>query len=203
MKDVTLSSPQHMIWEYYASLRRQAARAAETIERHEPQETSLTVIMAITVVEIFFNLYFRVIVSEPAFQEHEYKLVKDLNERISLEKKLRTWPKRILGKGIDFDSEHVKAFLELKELRNSLVHFTSTHTSIELPGPIFIKGLADTSSYSSLTAEVAIRCPEVVRGFAYEVFRVRGIDVGKREHSFHSWFGEPPLTHHSLTTMSS
>jgi len=202
MKDVTLSSPQHMIWEYYASLRRQADRATETIERHEPQETSLTVILAITVVEIFFNLYFRVIVSEPAFQEHEKKLEKELNGRISLEQKLRKWPKRILGEDLDFESEHVKAFMDLKELRNSLVHFTSTHTSIELPGPIFIKGLADTSTYSSLTVEVAIRCPEVVRGFAYEVFRVRGIDAGKREHAFHSWFGEPPLRHHTPTTKS-
>lgn len=183
-----------MIWEYYASLRRQTARAAQTIERYEPQETSLAVILAITVVEIFFNLYFRVIVSEPAFWEHENKLVKELNGRIPLEQKLRKWPKRILGEDLDFNSEQVKAFIDLKELRNSLVHFVSTHTSIELPGSITIKGLADTSIYSSLTAEIAISCPEVVRGFAYEVFRVHGIDALKREHAFHAWFGELPMS---------
>lgn len=189
MEDITLSSPQHMIWEYYASLKRQTARAAESIERYEPQDTSLAVILTVTVAEIFFNLYFRVIVSEPAFQEHEDKLLKELNGRISLEQKMRKWPKRILGEDLNFDSDHIKAFTELKNLRNSLVHFTSTHTSIELPGPIIISGLADTSIYSSLTAEVAIHCPEIIRGFAYEVFRVRGIE--NREWAFHSWFGEP------------
>ncbi len=181
-----------MIWEYFTSLKRQAARAAQASERSEAQETSLTVFLAVMVVEIFFNLYFRIVVSTPAFQEHEKKLLDELNGRISLEQKLRKWPKRIFGEGLNFDSEQMKAFTELKELRNSLVHFVSTHASIELPGSIIINGLADTSIYSSLTATVAISCPDVVRGVAHEVFRVRGIEASKRVHAFHAWFGEPP-----------
>ena len=190
MSDRTLNSPQHMIWEYFASLKRQAARAAQASERSEAQETSLTVFLAVTVVEIFLNLYFRIIVSEPAFQEHEKKLVNEQNGRISLEQKLRKWPRRVLGQDLDFDSEQMKAFVELKELRNGLVHFVSTHSSSDLPGSITINGLSDTSIYSSLTAAVAIRCPDVVRGVAYEVFKVRGIDASKRAHAFHAWFGE-------------
>lgn len=182
-----------MIWEYFYSLKCQAARAAKASEHMEAQETSLTVFLAVTVVEIFLNLYFRVVVSETAFKEHEEKLVTELNGRISLERKLRKWPKRILGEDLDFDSEAIKAFLELKNLRNELVHFVSTHSAIELPGPITISGLADTSVYSSLSSEVASRCPNIVRGVAYEVFRLRGIDATDRENVFHSWFGEQTL----------
>ena len=98
----------------------------------------------------------------------------------------------IFGDDIDFGKGGIGDFVQLKESRNSLVHFVSSHDSIELPGPVIIHGLADTSFYSSLSVSLASKCPDIVRGVAYEIFRLRGIDKDKRPHSFHAWFGEPP-----------
>jgi len=123
------SSPNHVVWEYFFTLRRLAQRA-QAGESEEPcrQATALTIIMAVTVVEVFLNLFFRVCVSEPKRAEHQAQFLEDLRRRISLDQKIRKWPKRILGHELPLDAAPGKHFMELKDLRNLLIHFTSTHT---------------------------------------------------------------------------
>lgn len=156
------------------------------------QEVALTIFLAVTVVEIFLNGYFRVVVSEAPFQHCEKDFLKDIDARISLERKCREWPRRILGASLDPTNDHVKAFMDLKDLRNKLVHFVSSHESMELPDNITIHGLADTTAYRTLTSEVAVRCLETVKSVAYEIFRLRGIQPSQCPHAFHAWFGEVP-----------
>lgn len=192
MSERHLSTPNQMVWEYYDCLRRQAWRTTACTERELHQEVALTIFLAVTVIEIFLNGYFRVIVSEGPFQHCEKDFLKDIDARISLERKCREWPRRVLGTSLDTENDHVKAFMDLKELRNKLVHFVSSHESIELPGNVTIHGLADTTPYRTLTSEVAVRCLETVKGFAYEVFRLRGIQLSEGPHAFHAWFGEVP-----------
>lgn len=190
--DRSLGSPNHMVWQYYECLKRQASRTTKCAELETRQEVALTVILAVTVVEIFLNAYFRVVVSEEPFQKHEKKLLKELSDRILLDRKCREWPARIFGASPNPKNGSVRAFAELKELRNKLIHFVSSHETVHLPGNITIHGLADTSAYNSLTTQVALTSVETVRGFAYEIFRLRGIASENWPHSFHGWFGEVP-----------
>lgn len=192
MSDRHLSTPNQMMWEYYDCLRRQAVRTTRCAERELNQEIALTIILAVTVIEIFLNAYFRVVVSESPYRHHEERFLKDIEKRISLEKKCREWPKRILGAALDETNEHVKAFTELKSLRNNLVHFVSSHESIELPGKVTIHGMADTTAYQTLSVEDGVKCLGTVKGFAYEIFRLRGVPPEQFPHGFHAWFGEVP-----------
>lgn len=192
MNERHLSSPNQMMWEYYDCLRRQALRTTTCADRELNQEVALTIILAITVIEIFLNGYFRVVVSEALYQRHEKQFLKDIDSRISLDRKYREWPKRILGTGLDETNEHIKAFTNLKSLRNKLVHFVSSHESIELPGNITIHGLADTTAYRMLKVEDALKSLATVKGFAHEIFRLRGLPPEQFPHAFHAWFGEVP-----------
>lgn len=192
LTDRCLGSPNHMVWEYYHSLKRQASRTSKCSGREQRQEAALTVILAVTVVEIFLNAYFRVVVSEKPFRNHEEKLLQDLTKRISLEKKCREWPLRIFGASPDSEISSIRAFAELRELRNKLIHFSSSHETVHLPENITIHGLADSSAYNSLTPQAACASVDTVRGYAYEIFRLHGIPQEKWPHSFHAWFGDVP-----------
>ena len=192
MNERHLGSANHMIWEYYESLKRQAIRTTTCAERELNQEVALTIILAVTVIEIFLNGYLRVVVSETPYQPHEKQFLKDVDKRISLERKCREWPKRILGAELDEANEHMKAFTDLKGLRNELVHFASSHESIKLPGNVTIHGMADTTTYRALRVKDALTSLSTVKGFAYEIFRLRGLPPEQFPHAFHAWFGEVP-----------
>ena len=66
-----LSSPNMMVWQYFQALR----RLCYAIEQHQDhdketiqQDVALGVILAITGVEIFMNVYFRVLVDEAPYR---------------------------------------------------------------------------------------------------------------------------------------
>jgi hypothetical protein len=152
-----VSSPNRMVWQYFAALRRSVDDLDRVSDQDEQrQEVALCIMLSITVVEAFLNIFFRVVVSDPAFSRYAQRVLTDLNQRRSLDKKIRDWPRDILGRGLNFDEPAPKSFLAVKNLRNSLMHFTSSHESLEL-AEVQIQGLANTSgirqSYTS-------RCPE-------------------------------------------
>jgi len=188
-----LASPHSIIWEYYECLKRQINRIPESEnDRTQKQELVLALFLSVSVVEAFINAFFRVVVEEDGFKIHRDRLLKDVEKRISLESKLKEWPKRVLGKRLDFDAENVRTFVDLKNHRNALMHFVSSHESIELPGPIYIHGLADMSALKALSLPLALEYPNVIRNFSCEIFLARGISREQLPHAFHQWFGEPP-----------
>ena len=79
----------------------------------------------------------------------------------------------------------------LKRLRNSLVHFSSSHESIELPG-LTIHDLADTTDYESLDEHAAAEALDIAETFICEVFKLRGAASEDLRHSLHSWTGKLP-----------
>lgn len=188
-----LASPHSIIWEYYECLNRQINRIPDDDnDRIQKQELVLALFLLVSVVETFINAFFRVVVEEDGYKSHKERLLKDIDKRISLEGKLKEWPKKILGKRLDFKNTNVKRFIDLKNHRNSLMHFVSSHESIELPGPVYIHGMADISSLKRLTLPAAKDYPNIIRNFSYEIFVARGIEVENLPHAFHRWFGEPP-----------
>ena len=189
----SLASPHSLIWHYYECLKRQIRRvppdASDTVQK---QELALALFLAVSVVETFINAFFRVVIEEDDYRIHRERVLKDIERRASLEAKIKEWPKKVLGKRLDPSAPNVKRFLDMKNHRNALMHFVSSHETIELPGPVYIHGMADMSAFETLSLESAAEYPEIIRNFAFEIFAARGIAEEWLPHSFHRWFGEPP-----------
>jgi len=185
-----LSSPNRMVWEYFHALRRLCYRAGTNKNKKEiHQDAALCIILAVTGVEIFLNAYFLVLISEEPYKHAKECILEDLKERISLDKKIRKWPKVVLGKRIQLGSGIGQEFTKLKDLRNKLVHFSSSHEKIELPG-VIINGLADTTVYDSLDDSSALRALETAEQFICEIFRLRGTEEANLRHSLQLWTGK-------------
>ncbi|MEE9338247.1 MAG: hypothetical protein V3U87_09220 [Methylococcaceae bacterium] len=190
-KNRVLSSPNKMVWSYFSALRRMCYQVKEhSSDGYKKEDAALCVITAITVVEVFLNVYFRILISEKSYKHAEEKIQNDLKRQVSLDRKLKEWPEEAFGKKINFGSGAGQKFMELKDLRNRLVHFSSTWETIEMSG-VTIHGLADTSAFESLGDHSAIQSLKTTEEFLVEVFRLRGIKEADIPGALHSWTGLP------------
>ncbi len=186
-----LSSPNRIVWEYLEALRRLVIESREAeAESTRRQSAALAVVMAVTVVEVFFNLWFRVRAEERHTPEQVELLISELgNPRPwSLDKKLRHWPKRYLGKELDLNQGPGAEFMRVKSLRNSIVHFSSSYTAFEHEN-IVIRGLADTTAYHDLSFEKARATLLAAENIIEEVFVLAGVAPGNIRHALHAWTG--------------
>lgn len=191
MATITLSSPNRVVWEYFFSLRQLAAsaRAAPGAELCR-QATALTIIMAVTAGEVFLNLWFRARVEERCTTLDRDAFLRDLSPPfLSLEKKLKRWPSRYLAKPLDLSSGAGKAFVDLKNKRNAIVHFTSTHESFSHDGIAF-HGLANTTDYDELSYEAAAWALETAECFVAEILRLAEMPPDHVRHAMHAWTGK-------------
>ena len=190
-----LSSPNRIVWEYFEALRRLVveSRDAEN-ESTRRQSAALAVVMSVTVVEVFFNLWFRVRAEERSSPEEIALLVSELGHPRpwSLDKKLRNWPKRYLGKELDLNQGPGAEFMKIKTLRNSIVHFSSSHTTVEHKN-VVVRGLADTTDYDELSFEKARSALFAAEEVIAEVFLLAGVAPGNIRHMLHYWAGRIPM----------
>lgn len=192
-----LSSPNRMVWELFQALRRLCARVAEAQAVQEEsalrQDAALCVILAVQCVEVFFNVYFRVLISEPAYAHAAEEISKDLaRTQCGLDRKIKNWPKLVFRQGLSLDKGAGQRFIELKNLRHKLMHFTSSHQTLAIPG-VSIHGLVDTTAYESLSERAALEALHTAEAFLCEVFTLRGISPHDLPHALHSWTGRPPV----------
>lgn len=191
-KNKVLSSPNRMVWSYFSALRRMCYQVElHSSDGHEKEDAALCVIIAVTVVEVFLNVYFRILISENPYKHAEEKIKHDLERQITFDRKLKEWPKEVFGKKIDFGSGAGQKFMELKNIRNGLVHFSSTWETLEIPGAT-IHGLADISAFESLGKHSALHALETAEQFIAEVFRLRGIQDADIPGALHLWTGKLP-----------
>jgi len=195
--DRILSSSNHIVCELFQALRRLCMRVAEShAEQDEStlrQDTALCVILAVQCVEVFFNVYFRLLVSEPDYAHAAEKISAELaSPRCGLDRKIRDWPFFVLGKHFSLGEGVGQRLVILKNLRNELMHFTSSHETFSIPG-ITIHGMVDTSVYHALSAKTAIEALHTAEAFLCEVFSMRGISPEQLPHVLHSWTGRPPV----------
>jgi len=156
------------------------------------QEVAVVVFLAVTVVEAFFNAYFRILVSETQFREHEQRVLSDLDRRVPLALKVRNWIPLFFGRELDESEGLWFEFRRLRELRNSLMHFRSSHQTFSY-GNVVIEGLADTTPYSSLSPESATWAHGVAEGVLEEIFRLRGLTEEQVHASMHQWAARVPV----------
>jgi len=187
-----VSSANRIIWEYCECLR-EIIRDIEDMNeaKHIRRKIILCVFMSIAVIETFLNIYFRILAEKSDCPSCGDQTLKELNENMSLDRKIRTWPKRFFHKEIDFGQGIGQRFMKLKSLRNRLMHFQSSYDTLEIPG-MTIQGLADTTSYDVLSKDVALESLSVAEGLIEEVFRLKGMSSDEIKHSVHGWIGKIP-----------
>lgn len=173
------------------ALRRLVRTIQEAREEATQEDIALCLMLTVAVIETFLNLFFRVAVSEPAFSQYEELILRDLRRRSSLDHKLRKWPHTVFGQPLNLDDPVVQSFLALKERRNALMHFTSTHEALIGDG-FEIRGLADTSVFDNLTPADATAALEITQGMLCVLLRHRGIPEASLPAALHLWTGLPP-----------
>lgn len=185
----TQSTPNRIVWEYHRSLRLLAQAAQDSpMADVARQQAALAVIMSVTVVEVFLNIWFRIRVEESGSARDRSSLMDDLSKRKSLDFKLKTWPRRYLSKPIDPQSESWAAFSKVKELRNKIVHFTSSHHSVDI-GQLKIHGMVDTTAYDALQGAHAIEAVWAADDLISEIFRLAGCSDVEIRSLMHLWTG--------------
>jgi hypothetical protein len=144
-------------------------------------------------VEVFLNVFFRVVVSEPEFAGAADRICHDLEDtRVGLDRKLKDWPEIVFAKKLELGAGAGQRFVALKNTRHRLMHFTSSHQTFEHAG-VVIHGLADTTLYEDLSSESAVQALGTAEEFLCEVFKLRGISEANLPHALHSWTGKPPI----------
>ena len=82
---MSLSSPNRIIWRYFTALRRLVNGIEhERDEGVKRENAALCVILAVTIVESFLNVFFRVVVSETGFTVNAKIILRDMEKRKSL-----------------------------------------------------------------------------------------------------------------------
>lgn len=193
MEDRTLSTPNRMVWRYSACLRRLALSVRSQEEGDTQKENlALCVFLAVTVVESFVNLFFRILIEQPEYLVHRTRILDDLGRRISLDQKIRNWPKLLFGRPWDLTSGVGKQFADLKEKRNDLMHFTSSHESVtEIPG-VLIHGLANTGVFDSLRCDDADLAVRVTEDSICDLLQLSGQSEKEAQGGLHYWTGKVP-----------
>ena len=190
MINLNLGSPNSIIWTYFRILTNSSNKISSIENEKEKKETIfITIIIAITVIEAFINIYFTLLIESEKYSSHRKKILYDLQKRISLDRKVKTWPKLLFKKNIDFYKGAGKEFKELKIIRNKLVHFIADYKNRDV-GNIRINKLIDISEYEKLNEDYAKNIPEVVLDFTSEIFLLSGCKKENIPHQIHLWFGD-------------
>lgn len=187
--EMALSSPNKMVWNYSFAVRRAVARAEKTDDPTLVRQDAATVIfLCVTLVESFLNCFFRVLISEGKLGDSGSLVARDLIKRKSLARKITEWLPLLPQVGSEHGDYIWSEFEVLRELRNKLMHFQSSHETLELPG-LRIEGLSDTSTYDQLDAKRAAWALGVAESVMHEVFVRAGQSETQRRASMHLWTG--------------
>lgn len=190
---MSLSSPNKMIWSCFRSLYRNASIddgvSADTVK----DIAASTIVLSVTAIETFVNMYFRVLVEEEKYESHKSMVLSDSisqdgNRAKGLEKKLNTWPNQILGKNINFNTGIGKEFDDLRKTRNNLIHFASDYETLTI-GNIVIQGLANTEAFDNLRKADVINAARIAKEFIEHLLFLSGVTAENVPHVIHQWTG--------------
>lgn len=186
-----------MIWSCFRSLRRNISYLEEEHNPNTVKDLSASnIVMCITAVETFINMYFRVLAEEDKYQNHRDIILEELkpqngNRAKGLDYKLNNWPNKVLGKNINFKNGIGSEFDEIRIIRNNLTHFTSDYETLII-GNIVIKGLANTEAFDSLTKADGEKAFRVAKEFIEHILLLSGVKNKELPHAIYSWTGIVP-----------
>jgi hypothetical protein len=169
-----LASSNSMVREYLEILRRISSGLSSVADENElRQNICLCILLAVTTVETFLNLFFQIQVNQSKFRQHKRYILDCLTKRKSIDYKIKNWPEKVFDKSVDFTKGIGKDFLELKELRNQLMHFSSSET-FSIDG-VDLHNVSDISFYDSLKMRDAEKAYSTVFGIIEEILKLSGL----------------------------
>jgi hypothetical protein len=187
---VALGSIGMIVSHYFQCVRRLVADADHGDDDLQRENAALAVILSVSAIEAFLNIWFRTYSREPRYAAHRGRILSDLQAQRGVRDKLKEWPPLFFGQGYDFSRGSPQRMLGLIDRRNKLLHFSTNEDSLQLPG-ITIEGLVNVSAYSSLTLGDACVaqtvCEDIVRGF----FELQGLPLEQVQANVHLWTGVP------------
>lgn len=171
-------------------LRRQTRNIQDITDEKELRQTiCLCILLAVTTVETFMNLFFQVLVNKPEFAAHQSSILESLKQRNSLDFKVKNWPNELFGKGIDLTQGVGRDFVTLKDLRNRLMHFASSET-VNIDG-VALHNVSDISFYERLTAKEACDAEHTAACFIEEILKLSGLKDSSLQGRMLHWTGLP------------
>ncbi len=180
-----------MVWEYFEILRHLLNNDGVWITKAwEKKYSALIVIMSITVVETFINVFFRTLVENEKRKSHRSWIVADIEKRVSIEEKLRKWPQAVFGNSIDLGKGAGQSFYEIKKIRNYLVHLVTEHETVG-PQDLLLMGMANTTMYDNLRKRDAVKAIEAAEGMIEEMLKLSGYTDNELRGAIHHWTGKP------------
>lgn len=97
-----------MVWELFEALRRLCPRVIDVHNKNESaqrQDAAICVILSVQCVEVFFNIYFRVLISEATFAHAAEQISSDLEKtQFGLDRKIEEWPQFCSARATDGES---------------------------------------------------------------------------------------------------
>lgn len=173
---MSFGSPNHVLWQFSGILDRLASAKDVHCERAVVEQNgTVAVLVAATSIEAFTNIYFRVVADEPQFLHSRAEIIQGLEERtLSTAVKLLKWCELAFHQRIDERDSRWVQFKSLQSLRNNIVHFKSSHDSLQVDD-IRIDGLVGLSAFAQMSEATPIWAVNCVRGVVGLVGECRGI----------------------------
>jgi hypothetical protein len=161
--------------------------AAESDEQRRAKAAT-TILVAVSSVEAYLNIFARLWLSEDRGFEHAERITADLRSKKSLTLKLRDWPQLFFRKPLDLGQGAAHAFRRLLDVRNQLMHFSSEDHEFEFEN-IKIKGLIDTAVYNNLTPQDAVDAIDRAEAFIELLVRMQELSEEQVQNAMHYWTG--------------
>jgi hypothetical protein len=189
--NATLAS-QHALVSHYFQFARRTVMEAESLppDSDRPTFIAAAIILVVGAVEAYLNIVGRLWVEQVPDFEHADRIRKDLARRVPFGTKLRTWPEMLFGQPLALDAGTPKEFVELVELRNYLMHFTSTYDTLQVEN-VPIRGLTDMTRFYQLDAPAGRSAVDLAESTIFELIRLQGLSEERVLMAGTMWSGRP------------
>ena len=188
--NTTFGSPNYVPSTLSALLRRLANdNRTQDDERIVGENGLVAIILGITALDAFANLFFRALADEVSFQHIRDKLIKDLEKPVPLSAKLEKWCRRAFGKTPDHTDSRWKSFIALRNWRNELVHFKSSPHALAGSQTVAISGLADIAALTRIRRSTPQDVLGTMCGIEEMIGELRGYGETEKSGFVHLWIG--------------
>lgn len=166
--------------------------AIETLDEKDKKiinsKTALVIIMSVSAVEAFINIFGRLWVEQNSTFKHSDKILMDLNKKRFITQKIKEWPQLFFDEKLDLSKGTGQDFINLIEKRNALMHFEATYETLEIDN-FTLKGLVDISLYNSLQSKDALSALDVSKCFIESWITLQGFEKEHVKASTQHWIG--------------
>jgi hypothetical protein len=186
------STSNKIVWEFYTNLKllEKYYRGKAVNEGYIKNIAMMSIFMSVACVEAFINMFFRELLEDNKYSHLKDKTLPEMeNNRFGLEQKIKQWPERFFSKNV-YGTKPGKAFQQIKNTRNSLLHYRHTYEPIEVEQGVTWAGLTDFTIFDKLTNEYSFNARDIATNFIREILLASGCAEDRVHLNLQHWTGE-------------